>query len=191
MNGDQQPTNTAPTSSSSFQIEPSDSTTNLSSPATYLASISRPSGTAVHSHEFRGVCNAVEHAHAPLTNGDSGSVGERMMTFISRAAQADKMLAEEFTAGLAFSLSFPDRVRTSRPPESFGEQVIYAMNALQQQEAIGAFQNVQNVWRARSESWQGSTRVVSVSWGNRGPSVEVKVNWELQDAGPAESQDGA
>ncbi|GFZ51312.1 hypothetical protein JCM24511_09072 [Saitozyma sp. JCM 24511] len=121
MNGDQQPTNTAPTSSSSFQIEPSDSTTNLSSPATYLASISRPSGTAVHSHEFRGVCDVVEHAHAPLSNGDSGSVGERMMTFISRTAQADKMLAEEFTAGLAFSLSFPDRVRTSRPPESFGK----------------------------------------------------------------------
>lgn len=121
--------------------------------------------------------------------GGNGRGGGR--TFLSSAVKADKEIAEEFSAGLAFSLSFPDRVRTSRPPESFGEQVIYAMNALQQQEATGAFQNVQNVWRARSESWQGSTRAVSVSWGDRGPRVEVKVDWELQDARAAESQDDA
>jgi hypothetical protein len=83
---DQQPTNTAPTSSSEFHIEPSDSTTNLASPATYLASISRPSGTEVRTHQFRGICSAVEHTHAPLSNGDSGSEGERWMTFLSRAA---------------------------------------------------------------------------------------------------------
>jgi hypothetical protein len=101
------------------------------------------------------------------------------------------LLAEEFTAALAFSLAFPDRVRTSHTPESFDERAMYAMLALQQQEGTGAFRNVQNVWRARSESWQGSTRVVSVSWGDGGPRVEVNVDWELQDARPTESQDDA